>query len=107
MTRIEKLPEFDCIEDIYNKHFELTAEEMKDRDSSPELKRMSIAEQSLLQRSIGSPPAFNKDIQGMLCQHNIQFSVDAEMMLHKDILSGLDVPISVKAKGKRHQRLMT
>lgn len=45
-TRIENLPEFDCIEEIYNKHFELSAEEMKDRDrdSSPEFNKLSYAE---------------------------------------------------------------
>ena len=47
MTRIEKLPEFDCIEEIYNKHFELTAEEMREKEKneedSPEFNKFSFA----------------------------------------------------------------
>jgi hypothetical protein len=51
MTRIEKIPEFECIEEIYNKHFELAAHEVQEAsylEDSPLLKEHSIAEKSLI-----------------------------------------------------------
>lgn len=82
MTRIENLPEFECIEDIYNKHYELTAEEILEKENSPDFRKLSIAEKSLIQRSLGTPPNFNMD------------SVDP-----------FEHPSSIR--GVHHQRLMT
>jgi len=54
MVREERIPEFDCIEKVYQRHFEGLAEDIVEFPEN--YKRLSIAERSLLDRSVKDHP---------------------------------------------------
>ena len=102
MTRDEHIPEFDAIEEIYEKHFQMTNEEkrelLKADKESPE-RVLSIVEKKAMD-SVANPPELNLYSAGGLNRlENISYM---QVRGAKELFGGLQKNNSLK-----NNRLMT